>query len=267
MIAKCALAVALLCLSPDQGNCRERRWIKPVFESEVRSLSRAEADLLLSDFCGNKLLVDPGLGLTCSTRTLPTAAFADIMDNSFHPEGVIYGHFLSDTSDDAVVNGSSFETHPALWGGTLLLTRTDGVWHPLWYKSSVITRFCRKLLTPSGRHILLCEEEDAGMGAQVHYLYALDLKKPADLRDSPLATTRSFNDGCTRITQVIRRIGWDADKRRLRVWIATPEWSYSSSPVCEGNLLDHEKRPPGLSVLTFDLSDSGFHRVAPRKSK
>ena len=257
--------MALLCISPGQGNCREWRWIHPVIKSEVRSLSPAEANLLLSAFCGNTLGVGPGFELTCSTRTRSTAAFADIMDHSFHPEGVIYGHFLSQASDDAVVSGSSFETHPALWGGTLLLTRTGGVWHPLWYKSSAVTRSCRKVRTPTGRNILLCEEEDAGMGAQVHYLYALDLEKPADIRDVLLATARSFNDGCTRVTQVIRRISWDAHKRRLRVWIATPEWSYSSSPVCEGNLLDHEKRPPGLSVLTFDLSDSGFHRAAARK--
>jgi hypothetical protein len=32
-------------------------------------------------------------------------AFSDIVDATFHPEGIIYGHFLSATSEDAVVSG------------------------------------------------------------------------------------------------------------------------------------------------------------------
>ena len=59
-------------------------------------------------------------------------AFSDIVDPEFHPEGVIYGHFLSATSEDAVVSGWSAETNPYLWNSTLLLTKGSGTWKPLW---------------------------------------------------------------------------------------------------------------------------------------
>lgn len=80
-------------------------------------------------------------------------------------DGVIFGHFLSSTSEDAAVNCFACETHPALWGGTLLLTKESGEWKPLWYKAGVITRHCRRVTLATGRQILFCEETDGGMGS------------------------------------------------------------------------------------------------------
>ena len=45
-------------------------------------------------------------------------------------DGVLFGHFLSATSEDAVVNCLGCEGHPALFGGTLLLTKEAGEWKP-----------------------------------------------------------------------------------------------------------------------------------------
>ena len=79
--------------------------------SGVRTLSEAKATAILSDSCTDAMRRVEGIGLTCSTRNLGPA-FSDIVDAEFHPEGVIYGHFLSADSEDAVVSGWSAETHP-----------------------------------------------------------------------------------------------------------------------------------------------------------
>jgi hypothetical protein len=89
----------LLLLAAPRGESREWRCITPVIDSQVRSLSVAEARSLLSGFCQDLRMI-PGEGLTCSARTETSEAFHDIID--FHPEGVIYGHFLSPTSEDAL---------------------------------------------------------------------------------------------------------------------------------------------------------------------
>ena len=56
---------------------------------------------------------------------------------AWRADGVLFGHFLSASSKDAIVSGSGAESHPYLWGGTLLLTKTRGVWKPVWYKMEI----------------------------------------------------------------------------------------------------------------------------------
>jgi len=112
-------------------------------------------------------------------------------------ESVIYGHFLSPTSEDAALSGWAGETHPAFLGGTLLLTRSEGNWRPVWYKSAVISRYCRKLALTTGREILVCEEEDGGMGHSYHILYGLDFTKPKSPYDAALLVSDSYLLMCT----------------------------------------------------------------------
>ena len=93
-------------------------------------------------------------------------------------DGVLFGHFISPTSEDAVIPCVDCETHPALWGGSLLLTKQHGNWEPVWYKAGVVTRHCRKVSLETGRQILFCEEQDGGMGHSLHGLYLVDFTKP-----------------------------------------------------------------------------------------
>ncbi len=93
-------------------------------------------------------------------------------------DGILFGHFLSPASEDALISCHECETHPALWGGTLLLTKQSGEWEPVWYKPGVITRHCRRVSLTTGRQILFCEETDGGMGHTIHGLYTVDLTKP-----------------------------------------------------------------------------------------
>ena len=99
-------------------------------------------------------------------------------------DGVLFGHFLSPTSEDALISCLDCETHPALWGGTLLLTRHSGQWEPVWYKGGVIIRHCLRVSLTTGRQILFCEERDGGMGHSIHGLYTVDLTKPKFAWDS-----------------------------------------------------------------------------------
>jgi len=93
-------------------------------------------------------------------------------------DGILFGHFLSPTSEDVAISCFVCESHPALWGGTLLLTRNAGKWEPVWYKAGVITRHCRRVSLVTGRQILFCEETDGGMGHSIHGLYTVDFKTP-----------------------------------------------------------------------------------------
>jgi hypothetical protein len=93
-------------------------------------------------------------------------------------DGILFGHFLSPTSEDAAINCYACEGHPNLWGGTLLLTKESGKWRPVWYKAGVITRHCRRISLATGRQILLCEATDGGMGHSSRGLYVVDFTRP-----------------------------------------------------------------------------------------
>jgi hypothetical protein len=197
----------------------------------------------------------PGIGMTCATKRAG-GAFSDIIDNHFHPETVIYGHFLRSDSEDAVVDGWSAETHPARWGGTLLLTKQSGQWVPLWYKSALIVHSCVKMHTPSGRELLLCEDEAPGTGHQLHYLYAVDLKEPAD---HLLTSAESYNDGCTTQHQTLGPVRWISGKTRFSVTVRTTQWDHFTEGACAGN---SAKRPAPLVRLDFAATANGIQEIA-----
>ena len=114
-------------------------------------------------------------------------------DVAWRADGVLFGHFLSASSEDAIVSGSGVETHPYLWGGTLLLTKTRGVWKPVWYKMGVITRHCRRTPLADGRQMLFCEDTDSGMGHAFHMLFAVDLLRPKYAWESVVLTADTFD--------------------------------------------------------------------------
>ena len=111
----------------------------------------------------------------------------------YEVNGVLFGHFLSPESEDVILSGARGETHPYLWGGTLLLTQQGGVWKPLWYRSGVITGHCRKVSLATEREILLCEATDEGMGHSYHLLYTVDLLKPTRTWDSTLLVADNYD--------------------------------------------------------------------------
>jgi hypothetical protein len=197
-----------------------------------------------------------GIGLECVVRP-QGSRLSESIGEHFHPEGVIYGHFLDPNSDDAAVSGWSMETHPMRGGGTLLLTRQNGQWKPQWYKSALITNACEKVTLADKRDLLICEDEDGGMGHTFHELYVVDLQRPADFQHNPpIVQAHSFNDGCIQQQQTMGQVRWMADKRSFSVAVRTTEWTRFS--ICADLAAD---RPPAFATMRFRLTAKGVERV------
>jgi hypothetical protein len=100
-------------------------------------------------------------------------------------EAVTPGHFLSSTSEDAVLSMTGCESRASNFGGTILLTRGSRKWSMLWYRSAVQTAQCRKVLRRDRREILVCIGTDGAQGNNSTELYVEDLLNPkATLRAS-----------------------------------------------------------------------------------
>jgi hypothetical protein len=253
---KLALVGAILIFAIERSAAQTLRH--PVLKSQSTHLQQQQAASLLSEFCSNMKVI-AGIGLGCSTKT-DGASFSDITDRTFHPVAALWGHFLGANSEDVLVQGWSAETHPYLWGGTLLLTKENGKWVPAWYMSALITDNCEKVTLKGGRQILLCEVEDGGMGHQFHYLYSVDARSPAQLRDTDtlLVQTDSFDEvgGCNAQRQSLDTVRWASDRASFSVVVHTSEFRNSLGPGCEGNV--KRERPDARKVLRFIVGDRGF---------
>lgn len=218
------LAVVALLLAPEFPS-EAADSLKPSFASEVAAPDEKTVLPLLRAVCGDGVRM---------VRTDGRKAFGcgDAMDEiiasrnrarrypwtpyiSWEAAGVIFGHFLSPTSEDVAINCNGCSSHPDLWGGTLLLTRKSGRWEPVWFKTGIITGNCRRVSLATGRQILFCEETDGGMGHRVHGLYTVDFKNPKFAWHSVVLMADSYssimNGGVQ--TQTIDRVTFDEKKR------------------------------------------------------
>jgi hypothetical protein len=195
-----------------------------VIRSEVEDARPAAVRPLLAEVCPGRVTT----GQDGKTTWLGCGYARDASWYLHRVEGVVFGHFLSPTSEDAVLAANAGETAPASGGGSLLVTRRRGRWTAVWYKSGVITRHCRKVLLPTGRDILLCEEREHGMGHEYHLLYTLDPLKPTRVWDAPLMMADSYvrchSEGHAqrqRIEKVeVITSGTSRSATRLKVWAA-----------------------------------------------
>ena len=178
-------------------------------------------------------------------------------------DGVIFGHFLSSTSEDAAVNCFGCDGHAELYGGTLLLTKRSGKWEPVWYKAGVITRHCRRVSLASGRQILFCEETDGGMGHSIHGLYTVDFTNPKFAWDSVVLMADSYS-GATLggvQTQSIERIAFeDADRSGVLVRVYARHGRIGVRPDYEGERLPTPK--VSSNEIDFRLEGATF-KVTP----
>jgi hypothetical protein len=112
-----------------------------------------------------------------SDGKVPDRAAAGEFDWSLYR--VTRGHFLSATSDDAVLAMLGCEPHSENFGGTVLLSRTSRQWNMLWYKPGIETSQCHKVQLRAAREILVCTGEYGGQGNNSIALYVEDLLRPA----------------------------------------------------------------------------------------
>ncbi len=91
-------------------------------------------------------------------------------------EGVIYGHFLSPSSNDAAVGFFGCESHASGLGGTALLSREGNGWRLISIRPGVIADDCKKLRAPDGRDVLICFGGDLHFGISDQFLYLADFQ-------------------------------------------------------------------------------------------
>jgi hypothetical protein len=87
---------------------------------------------------------------------------------------IIFGHFLSAQSDDALVAGTGCEDHAHLMSGAYLFTRKESGWHKSWYEPGANADDCKKLTAADGRDLLACEASDMHQGIVDEFLYTMD---------------------------------------------------------------------------------------------
>jgi hypothetical protein len=239
-------------------SAKSQEWLtyKPSLKSQVTALTLMKAQSLLSAIC-TSIIETKQFGLTCETKPLGPA-FSDIADNQFHPQGIIFGHFLKPDSEEAVVSGWSIETHPYHWGGALLLTRGGGKWRPVWYKSGLITRSCEKAGRPDGRELLICEYEDGGMGHRYHALNAIDLRH-ASADTPPIVSADSFDsDFCTMQQQTMEAVHWETERRSFSTIVRTLGWELLPVGYCGSKL---PKRPKPVVRMEFEVTNETVRLV------
>ena len=143
---------------------------KPVFPDDTQDPKQAGGAELWKVVCPENVIGRE----TCECPEF--TAFPDGAD--WRPVRMIRGHFLSPTSDDAVLAMDGCESHGSNFGGTILLTRQSGKWTMLWYKGGVPTTNCHRVKLQSGREILICLGEWGGQGNVWTDLYVEDLTAP-----------------------------------------------------------------------------------------
>jgi hypothetical protein len=234
------LAVALLMTLASRVNAADD--FKPTFAYEALSRDPDVLLPLLKVVCGEgvrTVTAQGGKALGCGDLDMQ-----EILESRNRPrryewmpyvlweaDGVLFGHFLSAASEDAVIPCVDCETHPALWGGSLFLTKQDGKWEPVWYKPGVVTRHCHKVSLETGRQILFCEEPDGGMGHSLHGLYLVDFTKPKSNRRSGSTRTARPLQGAARRAQPESQRGPHPRARqaaRFRSWV-TPRRRFGTS--------------------------------------
>ena len=200
--------------------------LKPTFVSEVAAPEEKTILPLLEVVCGVGVRIVTAKGqkaLGCGDGSMDEILASRNQPRRYpwmpyvlwKPDGVIFGHFLSPTSEDAAVNCFACDGHAELYGGTLLLTKKSGEWEPVWYKAGVITRHCRRVPLATGRQILFCEETDGGMGHSIHGLYTVDFTNPKFAWRSVVLMADSYSEAMLGGVQMqsIDRVSFEEDRQ------------------------------------------------------
>jgi hypothetical protein len=146
-----------------------------IFPSDGKLPAEANGAELLQAVCPGQVEVGEKVG--CGKQCPSFTGFSGI-DLDWSLTSVTRGHFLSPTSDDAVLSVEGCEPHIENFGGTILLTRKFQGWAMEWYKAGVETALCHKVPLQDGREILVCIGGHGGQGLASTDLFIQDLLNP-----------------------------------------------------------------------------------------
>ncbi len=181
---------------------------EPAFPSDGMDPSQAGGAQLLEAVCPGG--VANGKEIECRTGCADFTDFGKSEGFTWSLGAVTRGHFLSPTSEDAVLWMLGCEPHSENFGGTVLLTRRSEGWSMLWYKAGVQTAQCHKAPLRNGREILVCMGTAGAQGNNSTDLYVEDLldAKPT-LMAGEGENAAFFSASDTSLT-----CGWNEDDKR-----------------------------------------------------
>ena len=171
MIAKWSVAILFATATATAGwalDPNSEEALLGAIHSEVQPPTPEVVGEILESVCPDHISLRPRIGCNNWDESSPQAELRPHQVN-----GVLFGHFLSASSDDAVLSANRGENHPERFGGTLFLTRDTRGWKALWYRSGLITRNCIKVKTSSGLFLLVCESSYIEGGHWTHDLYSV----------------------------------------------------------------------------------------------
>ncbi|MGO4879516.1 MAG: hypothetical protein ACLP59_01685 [Bryobacteraceae bacterium] len=150
-----------------------------VIPSDAAAVSPAEKHAFLEAIC-------PGHATATGCAACPAEMPASAQ--TWDLRSIIFGHFLSPQSNDALVAGTGCEDHAHLMSGSYLFVKEDARWRKHWYTPGANANDCKKLTANDGRDLLVCHADDMHQGVADEFLYLMDPgKDPARQEaDSPL---------------------------------------------------------------------------------
>jgi len=177
MYAAKIVAVAWLILVAASTSAQPSNPPDPVFPSDSTNPQQTGGRDLLEAVCPGEVV--NGDEIECREGCPDFTSFGSIGDRfRWSLQAVTRGHFLSATSEDAVLWMTGCEPHSENFGGTALVTRRAERWTMLWYKAGVQTEKCHKVPLRNGREILICIATAGAQGISVTELYVEDLLDP-----------------------------------------------------------------------------------------
>jgi hypothetical protein len=158
----CVTFLALVPICFGQDAWVTQNWIP----SDAAHLPSSEVQSLLSLICPNQAAASG-----CEACPQDTTGGAE----KWELRAIYLGHFLSPSSQDALVSGFGCEPHSDGVGGSYLLTGSGSSWTKIRYVAGLIAWDCKKLAGADGRDRLVCGLVDGNQG---HMSSSLSLADP-----------------------------------------------------------------------------------------
>jgi hypothetical protein len=195
-MSRAFLGALLLILSAGLAPGQSAEPPAPIFPSDGKPPTEANGAELLQAVCPGRVQVGEEIG--CGKECPSFAGLKELVPWSLIT--VMLGHFLSPTSNDAVLFMQGCEAGNKNFGGTILLSQGFQGWAIVWYKAGVETSQCHKVPLQTAREILVCIGTTGVAGSLVTELYVEDLLNPgATLRaedETPFLAARNNVVAC-----------------------------------------------------------------------